>query len=250
MAQILTKNFKKLEKVVRVVNVERSDIESKITKIIIQLQISPIHSIRILELFNNTRKTKTFHGNSNKALLAVCFYRVNLEEKLYIPLKKIKSLLDIRTRGFLSAQLRLYNKFCGVLSLKPIQFSLDDHVSNICSDIGLGKEIENKAINLAKMINKYFLLPGENRTCAISSIYFAANFEGELLSVSQLALFFELMSASVLYKKIKIFEKYIKEYFRKKAQKMKLSKREKYFLDNFTSHDRDSFFCKFKSVKN
>ena len=145
MTQILTRNPEKIEKI------ETSEIESKITNLIIQLQISPIFFNRILDLFKNARKTHKFNYASNRSLLAVCFYRLNLEKKLYISLRTIKNLLDIRTPGYLSTYLRIYYKFCDSLDLKPIRYTLNDHISNICDLIGLGCEIKKKAFNLVEI---------------------------------------------------------------------------------------------------
>ena len=259
MSQILTKNAENAENAENTNNAEKtdpffgirnSDLEKKVINLIISLQMSPIFASRVLELFDNAKKTQKFNYTASKRLLFVCFYRVILEEKLYISLKTIKNQLGIHTHGFLSIHLKLYDRFCKALNLKPIRYSLDDHVSNICANIGLGEVIEKKAINLAKMINKYFILPGENRTCAITSIYFVANFEGEPLTIQQMCVFFELMSITVLYNKIKIFAKYMKQYFRIKEQKIGLTKRERYFLKNYEFEDRINFFEKFRSIKN
>jgi len=247
MTQILTQKAEKIENAEKI---EKFKVEEKITDLIIRLQISPIHYNRVFDLFNRARKTVKLYYKNVDFILAICFYRLNLEEKLYISLKKIKNLLGIRNRRFLSNNLRLYDKFCKDLHLKPICFALIDHISNICDLVGLGEEIKKKAFNLANMIRKNFIIPGEYRTVAITSIYFASNFDGELLSIDQLDYYFELMSQSMLYEKIRIFEKYMKEYFRRKAQKTKLSKREKYFLNNYSTETRDGFFRKFKSVKN
>ncbi len=244
MTQILTKNAKKTEKI------EKSDIEKKITNLIIQLQISPIYFNRILDLFNKARNNHIFSHISKKVLLSICLYRLNLEEKLYISLRTIKYMLDIRTPGYLSNHLRLYEKFCTILGLKPIRYILNDHVKNICDLIGLGNEIEKKAINLVKMIENNFALPGEYRTCAITAIYFASNFGGELISLDQFDYYFDLISLSVMYEKIKIFTSYMKEFFIRKAQKKVLNNREIYFLKNFTITYRDDFFRKFQSIKN
>jgi len=241
MTQILAKNLEKTEK---------SKIGRKISDLIVRFQISPVFSNRILELYNSAKKTQRFTNVSNKVLLSICFYRLNLEEKLYISLRLIKQSLDIRASGYLSNHLRLYGRLCRYLELKPIRYSLNDHIFNICEMIGLGEEIKKKAINLGNMIIRNFMLPGEYRTCAITAIYFTSNFEGELLSVEQFDVFFDLISPSVLYEKIKMFGKYMKEFFRKKEQKTKLTNRERYFLDNFTTHHRKSFFRKFRSIKN
>ncbi len=247
MAEILTKNAKTIEKIHKI---HKNKVEKKITDLFIRLQICPIYFNRVLELFNKIRKKHEFNYANDRILLAVCFYRLNLEEKLYISLKTIKHQLKIITSGFLSNHLRLYDKFCKALNLKPIHYSLNDHVKNICDLIGLDNKIQKKAVNLANMINKNFLLPGEYRTCAITSIYFASNFAGELISVDQFDFYFDLIAVSVMYEKIKIFAKCMKEYFIRKAQKKGLSNREMYFLENFTIMDRDDFFRKFQSLKN
>lgn len=244
MAQILTKNNLKTEKI------EKNKIELKISDLIIRLHISPVFFNRILKLFDCARQTGQFNNISNKTLLAVCFYRLNLEKKLYISLRTIKKTLDIRASNYLSKHLRVYYKFCNVLNLKPISHSLNDYIINICDMVGLSIEIQKKAINLASMIKKNFVLPGEYRTFAITSIYFASNFDNELLSVDQLDFFFDFISPSILYDKIKIFEKYMKEYFRRKAQKTELTNRERFFLNEFSVKQRDNFFRRFKSVKN
>ncbi|QEE16335.1 hypothetical protein DSAG12_02165 [Promethearchaeum syntrophicum] len=244
MSQILTKyngNSK---------NVERSHIEEKVFNLIFHLQLSPIYSRRIVELFENARKTQQFNNIHDKMLLAICFYRLNLEEKLYLSLRTIKTTLDIRATHHLSNHLRLYATFCQELDLKPINHSLNDHIRNICDLVGLSREIQKKAIALSTMIRNNFVLPGEYRTFAITSIYFAANFEDEWLSVDQLDFYFDFISPSVLYDKIKIFEKYMKEYFRRKSQKIELTRREQYFLDEFSVKQRSNFFRRFRSVKN
>ena len=253
MSQILTKkaeNTNNAEKTDPSYSIKNSDLEKNVNNLMISLQISPIYAGRVLELFESARKSLKFNHTDNKLLLSVCFYRVILEEKLYISLKTIKKQLGIHTHGYLSIHLKLYDKFCNVLGLKPIRYTLDDHVSNICANMGLGDVIERKAINLAKMIDKNFFLPGEYRTCAITSIYFAANFEGEPLTIQQICVFFELMSITVLYAKIKIFTKYMKEYFRRKERIKGLTERERYFMENFEVSDRINFFGKFRSVKN
>jgi hypothetical protein len=248
MTQILTKHNLNSK------SIESSKIKKKISDLVFHLRIPPINfekSIkRVLKLFQNARKTHKFNNVFDKMLLSICFYRLNLEEKLYISLRTIKNILDIRASNYLSNHLRLYSKFCKILDLKPISHSLNDHIVNICDLVGLSLETQKKAIRLSKMIKNNFVLPGEYRTFAITSIYFASNFEDELLSVDQLDFYFDFISPSVLYDKIKIFEKYMKEYFRRKSQKIKLTKREKYFLDKFSVKQRDNFFRRFRSVRN
>jgi len=241
MAQILTKNPEKIKK---------SEMEKIITGLIIHLRIPPIHFNRVLNLFNHAREIREFNQISNKILLAICFYRLNLEKVLYISLSAIKDILNIRTPGFLSNHLRLYEKFIITLNLKPIYYTLNDHISNICDKIQVGDEIKKKAINLIKMIKKNFLLVGETRTCAIASVYFASNFCGVLLFVDQFAHEFDLISPSVLYVKIRIFETYMKKYFSRKAHKKSLTNRESYFLEKFSIKHRIDFFRKFRNIKN
>ena len=243
MTQILTKNMNKLGKI------EVGKIEREITNLIIQLEISPTYFDRVLGLYTTAKNIPEFRHVYNKHVLAICFYRLNLEKKLYISLRTIKKLLDIRSAGFLSNHVRLYEKFTKNLDLSPIRFTPSDHISNICGLIGLGNKIEKKAINLVNMIDKYFGIPGEYRTCALASIYFATNFERELLSAEQFEEYFDLISPSVWYDKIKIFEKYMKEFFRRKAKKTHLTNRERYFLNEFSTKHRDNFFRKFKSIK-
>ena len=247
MTQILTK---KLEKIKKYKTQERINLEKEIDHVIIQIQISPIYSERVLHLYNMARASKNFSNVLKKHLLSVCFYRVILENKLYVSLVSIKKALEITSNSFLSIHLRLYKKLCEVLDLESINFTLKDHITNICDKMGLGEVIKKKAFNLADMIRKKYILPGEYRTSAITSIYFASNFEGEHISINQLTTFFGLISSSILYKKIKIFEKYMKEYLKRKSPKKELNNREKYFLERFDMKHRNEFFRKFKHIKN
>lgn len=241
MAQILTKNPEKTEK---------KNIENEIDRIITLLQLPQFFSKRILELYNTAKTMSDFKRTNKTSLLAVCFRRLILENNLYISSRSIKLLFDVHSTGYLSKHFKLYNRFCKILDLEPIHYSLNDHVSNICEIVGLNEDTRKRAVNLITILKKKFLLSGENRTCAITAVYFAFNFQNEPPSISQLDIFNDLISLSILYEKVRLFTRYMKKYLTKKALKGELTKREKYFLTSFDIKHKSDFFRRLKSVKN
>ena len=80
MAQILIKNANNIKEIEKIEMKKRRDIERLITKSIIRLHISPIYLNRVLELYNIARNTHKFNYANDRILLAVCFYRLNLEK--------------------------------------------------------------------------------------------------------------------------------------------------------------------------